>query len=146
MNCSLECDIYEYTTCSVVLVEDIQVIRWTSAVIFSYDRIDLLHLRYSCWRHMTIMWPFSASIFRLNFLNFWMQQISLSRLSHDCSRIQIRKTPMIPDFCLSRQVRRYFNHQPAKVMHLSAFLENAASRQVSFVDALSTPGLFDAIG
>ena len=40
MNCSLVCDVHEYTPKSVVLVEVIQVIRWTSAVNLSYDRID----------------------------------------------------------------------------------------------------------
>ena len=54
---------------------------------------------------MKIMWPFPASIFRiLNFLEFWTQQVSPSLLSRDYSRIQMQKTPMIPDFCLLRQV------------------------------------------
>ena len=42
MNCSLECNVHKYTPYSEVLVEVIQVIRWTSTVNLSYDRTDFL--------------------------------------------------------------------------------------------------------
>ena len=42
MNCSWECNVHECTPKSVVLDDVIQVIRWTSAVNLSYDRIDFL--------------------------------------------------------------------------------------------------------
>ena len=75
---------------------------------------------------------FSASSFRnsLNFLNFRMQQVSLSLLSHDCSMIQIQKIPMIPYFYLSRQVSPPLQPSTRQGLHLSAFLENSTLRRV----------------
>ena len=81
MNCGLKSGVLECTPHSVVHVEVIQVIRWTSAVNLSYDRIDILHVRYNCWRHENYV---VISCFQhqnsLNFLNFWTQQVSPSRV------------------------------------------------------------------
>ena len=102
----------------------------------------------------------SASGFRTPwfFWIFWMQQVSLSLLSHDCSmiQIQIQKTLMIPDFEMSRQVSSLLQPSTRQGMHLSAFLENSTlrrvlnfflpSRQVSLWMLWVSPALLDAIG
>ena len=100
-----------------------------------------------------MVWPFSASSFRI-FRVFL--QVSLLLLFHDCSRIQIQKTPIPPDFHLSRQVSLLLQPPTRQGMRLSAFLENSTLRRVlNFflalasgfaVVALSISGLFDAIG
>ena len=69
MNCCLKCDVHEKNPHSGVHVEVIQVTRWTSAVNLSYDRIDFIHVRYNCWRHMKIMLPFPVSSFRINWIS-----------------------------------------------------------------------------
>ena len=132
MNCSLVCDVDEYTPKSVVLVEVIQVIRWTSAVNLSYDRIDFLHVRYNCWRHMKNLWPFSASSFRIP----WISWIS------GCNRFpcyfflmfapwfRFRKFPWFLTFICRGKFLRHIQPSNRQSMHLSAFLENSTLRRV----------------
>ena len=131
MNCSLKCDIDEFSPYGCVDIEVIQVIRWTSAVNLSHDRIDLFHVRYCCWRPENYV---AISCFQLwnclNFLNFWMQQVSLSLVSRDCFLIQTQKIPMIPNTNLSRQVSPLLQPSTRQGMHLPAFLENSTLRRV----------------
>ena len=117
MNCSLECDFHEYTPCSVVLVGVFQVIRWTSTINLSYDRKDLLHVRYCCWRHMKIMWPFSTSSFGIPRI-FWSSGCNRFHRHFflvTAPRSRILKFPWFLTFICRGRFLRYFNHQPAKV-------------------------------
>ena len=89
-----------------VHVEVIQVTRWTSAVNLSYDRIDFIHVRYNCWRHMKIMLPFPVSSFRTNWIprssgrNKFLHHFFLA----NAPGFRFRKNHMIPDLWLLRQV------------------------------------------
>ena len=48
---------------SRVHVQVLHVVRGLSVVDLSYDRKDGVHVRHDCWRHVEIMWPFSAFSF-----------------------------------------------------------------------------------
>ena len=72
----------------------------------------------------------------MELLNLRMQRATLSLLSRDCSMIQIQKTPMIPDFYLSRQVSPLL--QNSTLRRVFEFLLAIASGLS--VDALRIPG------
>ena len=132
MNCGLKRNILEYTPFSVAHVEVIQFICRTSATNLSNDRVDFLHVKYWCWRHIKIMWPFSASSFR----TLWMSWISGRNKFRrhfflaTAPGFRIRKIPMIPNFCLSRQVSPLLQPSTRQGMHLSASLESSTLRRV----------------
>ena len=143
MNCSLECDVHEYTPCSVVLDDVIQVIRGTSAVNLSYDRIDFLQVGYSCWIKMKNVWPCSASSF-LEFLNatsfpvtsfLWSLRDSDSENCHDSWLLSVAASlPAInPPTCASFSL-------PWEPDAASGFEFLLALASGFPVDALSIPG------
>ena len=106
MNCSLKCDFHEYHPYSVVHVEVIQVIHWTSAVNLSYDRKDIFHARYNCWRHMKMM-EFPEFMDATSF-----PVTSFSWSLHDSDS---RNVPWFLTFICRGRFLCYFDHQPAKV-------------------------------
>ena len=98
-----------------------KVIRWTSAVNLSYDRIDILHMWGTTvgdiWKNCG---HFSASSFR-NSLIFWISWTS------GCNRFpcyfflmfapwfRLRKFPWFLTFICCGKFLRHFSHQTAKV-------------------------------
>ena len=148
MNCSLECNVHEYTPNSVVLDDVIQVIRWTSAVNLSYDRRDFLQVSTT-----------AGDIWKL--CGTWIYWIS------GCNKFpcffflmiapwfRFRKTLMTSDFYRSRQVPTTPAINPPMYASFSLPWELDAASGFEFLlalassfpaDALSISGLFDAIG
>ena len=163
MNCSLRSDRHEYNPYSWVHIEVVQIIRRTSTISLSYDREDLVLVRYTVWWYMVMMWPnfpnFAFGFRVLNFLEFLgfldflgilVRQVSLYLQSPGNSGVPglfsvATSFPVHPSSGAS-----FFHPWELDAALGLEFIYLLASgfreHPICRLDAWSIPGLFDAIG
>ena len=130
MNCGLKCNIHEYTPCSVVHVEVIQFISWTSVIHFvRSSRLSPCEvLMLETYENYV---AFSASSFSISEFPEFLDATGFA--CHfflvTAPGFRFRKFPQLLTY-LSRQVSPLLQPSNRQGMHLAASLENSTLHRI----------------
>ena len=146
MNCSLECNIHEYTPFCVVLVEvrspSSHPLDFGHKLVVRSNRLSPCQVRFQLWNSPEFFWTIGCNKFPCHFFLViapWFR----FRNSHDSLFLSV-----VAGFSATSAIN------PPR-MHLAAFLENSTLRLVfellislasGFPEILSITGLLDSIG